>query len=126
MAVRCYTDCNGDVLMGAAHTALIDSFLLTVSRFPRLGRFWKHPSGLCESVNGYKIKYGLKGSSDVIGILGNGHGTFIGLEFKVGADRLSEAQGNFRRMIQEFHGVYLEVRDTKIALKNLEELCQNK
>lgn len=107
--------------MGSKHTALIDDFLISVSRFPRLGCFWKHPSGTVQTVEGRWQKYGLVGSSDVIGV-GPG-GLFIGLEFKVGSDRLRPAQARFRARVMELGGAYYEVRDVPTILKHLEALC---
>lgn len=77
---------------------------------------WKNHTGFAER-DGRKIKFGLPGSSDIIGI--HHDGRFIAIEVKTGTGRLSEQQKNFRNMICRFHGVYVEARCVEDVQKAL-------
>lgn len=78
-------------------------------------RLWKNDTGMAISMDGArKLRYGLKGSADILGI-GNG-GRFIAIECKTGSARLKAHQENFRLMIEKFGGIHITARS-----KSLEE-----
>jgi len=60
------------------------------------------------------FKYGLKGSSDIIGILNNGK--FLAIEIKTGEASQSTEQKNFAAMIQKFNGHYFVCRSVEDAI----------
>lgn len=71
--------------------------------------------------------YGLPGSPDIIGIgtTSSGVGVFIGIECKTGHGRLSERQNNFRAMVEQLRGIYIEARSVDATVALVEEiLCQ--
>ena len=62
--------------------------------------------------NGQKIflQFGKVGSPDIIGIL-NPTGRFIGIEVKIGKDKLRPAQLSFKRQAELCGGLYVVVKD---------------
>ncbi len=110
--------------MGSKHTALIDTFLLSVSRHPKdLGLYYKSPTGRVQSTEGWWISFGLPGLGDVTGVLPDGRAIY--LEFKVGRDKLRASQNRFSARIKSLNAVYIEVRSVEEAIKELEALCSH-
>lgn len=66
------------------------------------------------------FSYGLKGSSDIMGILQGGR--LLCVEIKSGKARQSKVQNNFEKMVQGFGGVYILARSPEEAL-NLVKHC---
>jgi hypothetical protein len=71
-------------------------------------RLWKNHVGVAQ-IKGRTIRYGLPGSSDILGIAVP-NGRTIAIEVKTGTGRLSPQQKNFRDMILAFGGFYVEAR----------------
>lgn len=63
---------------------------------------------------GKPFKYGLKGSSDIIGITNDGK--FLAIEAKTGAATQSKEQKNFAAMIKNFGGRYFVCRTPEEAV----------
>jgi hypothetical protein len=68
--------------------------------------------------SGKYIPYGHPGWADVIGIAFDGR--FCAAEIKVGPDKLSEKQIDFRETIQKYGGYWAEVRDIDSAMRFLQ------
>lgn len=100
-----------------AHNKLINEILLTFGAGPNL-RIWKNDVGVGRSLNGDRVlRWGLKGSSDIIGI-GFG-GKFIAIEVKTGKAKQSEQQKNFQNMINKMGGVYILARSIEDVMTGL-------
>lgn len=70
-------------------------------------RLWKNHVGVAKHGD-RTIRYGLPGSTDLIGIRAGGQ--FLAIEVKTGTGRLSPQQINFRDMILKQGGLYVEAR----------------
>ena len=90
-----------------SHSALVNQILLYFGGMPAF-RLWKNHVGVA-AIKGRVIRYGLPGSSDIMGITAPG-GRFIAIEVKTGTRRLSPQQKKFRDMVSSFGGIYVEAR----------------
>jgi hypothetical protein len=88
------------------HEKLVNEILATFGSNNGI-RIWKNNTGMAFQ-RGRPIKFGLKGSSDIIGILSDG--TFLAIECKTGKARQSQHQKNFQKMIEQFGGIYILAR----------------
>jgi hypothetical protein len=86
------------------HSDLINECLLALSP---LGLFWSNRTGAVK-VDGRFIRYGLVGSSDILGML-NPSGRMIGVECKIGRDPQRKAQRAFMLAVRRAGGIYLLV-----------------
>ena len=93
----------------AEHQALVKEILIEFGSKPYV-RLWANNTGAVATKNRY-VKFGLKGSSDIIGILNTGQ--FIGIEVKTGKSKQSPGQIAFQNMLEKFGGVYILARSTK-------------
>jgi len=64
----------------------------------------KNRLGMDELIK-YSFRYGLPGSSDIMGILDGGK--IICIEVKTGGAKQSALQKNFQKMITKLHGIYI-------------------
>lgn len=96
--------------MAVEHSNLIKKTLLALSTLPRT-RAWQNDTGIGRSMDGQRIiKFGLKGSSDILGI---SKSRFIAIEIKIGKDKQREEQLAFQKMIEMCGGLYFLIRDQK-------------
>jgi hypothetical protein len=72
-------------------------------------RFWVNSTGTTQ-IDGRWVKFGLEGSSDIIGII-KPSGRFLAIEIKSEKGRQSEAQKKFESMIKSFGGIYILAKD---------------
>lgn len=81
---------------------------------------WRNNTGSCKQGNRY-IRFGLKGSADIIGLLPDGR--FLAVECKrEEGGRLSDAQKKFAEKIRQNKGIYIVAN----SLDNLiEKIKQN-
>ena len=96
------------------HTDLVNAILLEVSP---LGLFWKNNTGVLRDRDDRPVRYGLPGSSDILGCV---RGRMIGIEAKVGRDRQRDNQSMFALALRNAGGVYILARsvdDVTNALK---------
>lgn len=105
-----------------AHKKLVDDILVTFGGLPYV-RLWQNKTGVARSFSDVDavIQYGLKGSTDIIGIAKSGR--FIAIEVKTGTGKLSKEQENFRAMIERFGALYVEARsleDVQLAFRALQ------
>ena len=77
------------------HNELVNKVLLYLhSNFT--GRWWANATGAVKTENGHFQRYGLVGSTDIIGHTGQGRAVYI--EVKTGSGKLSKQQQIFRKM----------------------------
>lgn len=74
-------------------------------------RIWRNNTGVAISGSGKKIAFGLKGSSDLLGILRGGR--FLAVETKSPTGRLTTEQQAFRSMVESMGGLYILARSVK-------------
>ena len=93
--------------MSKEHSSLINKILLKFSKGDF--RLWRNETGVAIRPNGKRlIRYGLPGSSDIIGIGPNGK--FIAIEVKTSKDTQKPSQKNFESMITKLGGHYTVAR----------------
>jgi hypothetical protein len=90
------------------HNELVNKTLTYLSS-NNLGKYWSNPTGAVRTSNGHFQRYGLVGSSDIIGI--SNKGIFTAIEIKTGTTSVqSKHQKNFQKMIDKQCGIYLLIR----------------
>lgn len=92
---------------GKSHTGLVADVLLAIGSRPDV-RVWKNATGVAK-IDDRVIRFGLKGSADIIGILAPS-GRFLAIECKVGRDSQRPEQKNFQAMISLMGGLYILAR----------------
>ncbi len=75
-------------------------------------RFWRNQTGALENKQGRFVKFGLIGSSDIVGLIGPG-GRFLAIECKSAKGVQSEPQKNFQAMIEKHGGKYIIARSVE-------------
>jgi len=106
------------------HQKLVKEILVRIpSKFKNI-RLWERQTGVARSMDGKRvIRYGLKGASDIEGIIGP-HGTHIEIEVKTGNSQLRKEQINFSNMIRKHGGIFIEARYLDDVIKGIEEYEQ--
>ena len=95
--------------MATSHTNLIKLSLIALSKND-LATAWQNDTGVARSMTGDRvIKFGFKGSSDIIGITRTGK--FLAVEIKTGKDDLRPEQKVFKKVIEENGGKYFLIRN---------------
>lgn len=107
--------------MATSHSNLLNLTLLEISH-ARIAKAWRNETGTAKSFDNERvIKYGLKGSSDILGLTKSGR--FLAIEIKVGKDFLKPEQINFKDTIERYNGLHFVIRsedDIKEMIKCLE------
>jgi hypothetical protein len=80
-------------------------------------RVWRNETGVGFNGRGGRLRYGLKGSSDIIGITRDGK--FLAIEAKTGNAKQSTQQKNFQSMVETFGGNYFVVRTVTEAIEKV-------
>lgn len=94
--------------MANLHTDLLNTVLIELSRSGK-AIAWRNEVGIGLTIDGQRtIKYGLKGSSDILGITNKGK--FLAVEIKIGNDKLRKDQENFKAMIEKNNGLHFIIR----------------
>jgi len=92
----------------AVHNELVNRVLILLHS-NQLGRFWSNATGAVKTANGHFQRYGLVGSSDIIGMTTKGR--FVGIEIKTGATSVqSKHQKAFQKMVEKNGAVYFLIR----------------
>jgi hypothetical protein len=102
-----------------AHSRLVNEILLAIGSRPEC-RVWKNATGTAKSFSGNTIKFGKKGSSDIIGITSDGK--FLAIECKTGAAVQTKEQRTFEKMITFFGGRYILARTIDDVLISLAKM----
>lgn len=93
--------------MNAAHQSLLNRVKLYVSDF---GRIWSQDTpGLAYTPDGTPFKAGMKGASDLVGLL-RPNGQLIAVEIKTGTGKLTKEQRAFGSMIENQGGIFVCAR----------------
>jgi hypothetical protein len=101
------------------HHKLLADILIAIN--PRYGLFWKNETGSARTERGAFVRYGLPGSSDILGVC---NGTFVAIEVKTGTGRLSPIQKNFKAAVEKNLGVFILARDVYGVCAELERLMK--
>lgn len=72
---------------------------------------WANNTGMVVTEDDRVVKFGLKGSSDILGIY---KGLFLGIEVKTGNATQSKFQKNFEKRICELGGIYVLIKDSNV------------
>ena len=92
------------------HNFEVNRILRDLGQIPDLVRAWRNETGVALSIDGKrKIRFGLKGSSDILGILKGGR--LLAIEVKTGRAVQSKQQKNFEKMINFMGGLYIIARE---------------
>ena len=90
------------------HNELVNRILILLHS-NQLGRYWGNATGAVKTANGHFQRYGLIGSSDIIGI--SNKGLFTAIEIKTGeTSKQSKHQKNFEKMVKKQGGIYYLIR----------------
>lgn len=87
--------------MKMTETQLVAACLEMLSVYRIFG--WRNNSGAFKTESGGFYRFGAKGSPDILAIC---NGKFIGIECKVGHNKLSPAQVDFQRRVEAAGGNY--------------------
>ena len=93
--------------MTNAHTDLVNRCLVRMSGRGIL--CWSNKTGAGFTIAGNFIRFGKKGSGDIIGCSPLG-GRFIGVECKTGNATQEKKQGTFQRAVEMRGGIYVLAR----------------
>ena len=74
-------------------------------------RVWSNNTGMVKTDQGRVVKFGLKGSSDIIGIY---KGLFLGIEVKTGNAVQNIGQKRFEKMIGLMGGIYIIITNQNV------------
>lgn len=66
---------------------------------------WRNNSGAYKTESGHYVRYGLKGSADILGLTPKGQ--FIAVECKFGTNKLQLSQEAFRDKVLSCNGIYI-------------------
>lgn len=84
---------------------------------------WRNNTGAVRSTYNGKTRftrYGMAGSPDIIAIRPH-NGKFIGIECKVGKNKMTDTQEAFAKQVRESGGEYHEIREVR-QLENIVKL----
>lgn len=84
---------------------------------------WKNPVGLGKTIRGEVVKFGVRGSADIQGVVGP-YGKFIAIEIKTGKAIQNSAQLVYEKIVNELGGSYYLVRDEKDLERLYDQLSQ--
>lgn len=103
-----------------AHTKLVDDVHLAIGSLA-FARIWKNATGAARSFDNPDrvVSFGLKGSSDLVGVLKGGK--ILCIECKTGNATQSKDQKNFEAMIKLFGGYYFVVKTVEDAIELVNE-----
>ena len=79
---------------------------------------WRNNTGAHKTEAGHYVRFGLKGSPDIIGMTKRGQ--FVGVEAKYGKNTLSPEQQVFGAKSKEHNGIYIVAYSTDDLEKNKE------
>ena len=89
------------------HQKLVKKCLLRLTELGFL--VWSNNTGAIKSASGRFQRYGLIGSSDILGC--SPDGIFVAIEIKTGKAVQNKNQKKFEMAVEKRHGIYMVVRD---------------
>jgi hypothetical protein len=90
-------------------TVIQQGVLAIIGSWPELF-IWRNNTGALQDRTGRWVRFGLKGSSDIIGMIWP-TGRFFALEMKTATGETRTAQLRFRKRVLECGGIYIIGRD---------------
>lgn len=90
------------------HNELVNQVLLYLHANYE-GRWWSNPTGAIKTVKGHFQRYGLVGSTDIIGHTSLGRAVYI--EIKISPDKLRSEQQLFRDMVLKHGCIHITIVD---------------
>jgi hypothetical protein len=84
------------------------------------GRFWQNETGAIKSANNRFQRYGLIGSTDIIGHTGQGRAVYI--EIKTKGSKLKPDQIRFRDMVTKCNCIHMVLRENYMEDLQLQQL----
>ena len=102
----------------AAHSKLVNECLVELSRAGVLA--WKNHTGAGRSFAGNVMRFGLKGSADILAVLPP-NGRFAAIECKTGSGVQKTQQQKFEKAVLLRGGLYLVARSAADALDLVEQ-----
>jgi predicted Mrr-cat superfamily restriction endonuclease len=100
------------------HNELVNKVLLYLSEHCP-GRYWSNATGAVKTANGHFQRYGLIGSTDILGFTKDGR--FVAVEVKTGKAVLSQQQKIFKE-VAEKHKVFHRVVYNEINEGDFDEI----
>lgn len=82
---------------------------------------WKNPVGLGKTIRGDVVKFGVRGSADLLGILGP-YGKFLAIELKTGKAVQTKEQLVYEKVITDRGGCYFVIRNED-DLERIYDFC---
>lgn len=105
-----------------AHNRLLKEILIAIGARPDC-RVWRNETGLAYR-DDKAIRYGKKGSSDILGLTSDGK--MLCIEVKTGRATQQENQVKFEKVIKKFGGRYVVVKSVAETVKFLDDLTLEK
>jgi len=102
-----------------AHSRLLNEILLKIGARKDC-RVWKNATGSAVSRSGSYVKFGKKGSADILGITSDGR--MFCVEVKTGAAVQTKEQKAFQNMVTKMGGRYVLARNSHAVVQFLDEL----
>lgn len=89
--------------------------------FRAMAEIIKNPFNAKSILYKYIISIGLKGMSDLYGIIKNdaGYGVFVAIEVKTGKAVMTTEQKNYKAMVEMLGGIHILARDEKEVVQIL-------
>ena len=81
-------------------------------------RVWRNQTGALPDVRGRLVRFGLVGSSDILGVMAPA-GRILAIEVKSPTGRQTESQHNFQRMVESMGGLYILARSVEDVIRRL-------
>lgn len=101
-----------------AHSVLVNDVLLKIGGLSYCRVFKQHVGTFIIPDTDIRIKIGIRGQSDIYGMLRSNSGIayFLAMECKTGNAVQTKWQKNYEQMVKDMGGIYLLVRDANDAL----------
>ena len=96
---------------------LLDDLIAEASKFG--ARLWRFNSGMAVMPGGNWVRFGFPGAPDLVGLTKTGK--FLAVEAKTKNTKITAAQKNFAKLIQNMGGIHIfayKVDDLTNVLKN--------
>jgi len=97
------------------HTELVNQILIEITAMPGV-MAWKNSTGVGVTQARTVVRFGLKGSADILGVF---RGRALAIEAKTGKGRQHGKQPEFQAKFQECGGLYILARSVADAVDKL-------
>ncbi len=104
-----------------AESVILKACLRALQSHPVVAMSWRVNSGMA-NMGGRFVSFGMKGMSDILGILRNGQ--FLAIEVKTPTGIVSDAQKAFSARVRKSGGISLLVRSSGELLDDLDKLAR--